>query len=621
MSTKQTISIPEQIDQQYRKYALYVIQSRGIPNFYDCITPVQRLILQNAPNQFSKTHAVIGSVFSTGHYHHGDCFFPDTRVNLGDGTSIEIGKWADLYPDARLIVKCIDPDTGKSTISLGHSPRVGHITDEMFQIEMENGEIFKCTKNHPFLVRKKGWIKAEELLPNDQIKSLSKKNSSIKIKSIQLIKLDLPARFYDITVERYHNFCVGTSQLVVHNSSLGSAISKLARPFGCADQILEGDGFFGTPANPRPAGARYTQVKLVPRYRTLLESHKDLNKLNEEGGSDWLNVTFPIGLSTHIVGIAVGYSSNILPRKFEEVEAYLQGDLTKRLKPHFRNFKGKITRVEGLKSAWLVEGEFQADKSSKIIRILSLSPLARYDTFITKLGLILDSRDIHYKIENRSKNEVEITIKLKCTDTEFDEISEKVRKETQKIVTENIVLVKDGMVMEYESIQEYLDQFRIHREEVLWKRSIKDGKDNSKELEFQEAKLKFLIFMQGKKRLNNEIIEWLHPFDPSIKSRLESIQLIRLSEKEIESTKTKILELKSDGIRLDKESQVQRKKWQDLKGVWEGSLKSKPKQTSLAGDTHSTSFNGIEIWNPEEALIEEPEDTDEESNDEQESEE
>ena len=45
------ITIPEQIDQDYRKYALYVIQSRGIPNFYDCLTPVQRLILQKQDNK------------------------------------------------------------------------------------------------------------------------------------------------------------------------------------------------------------------------------------------------------------------------------------------------------------------------------------------------------------------------------------------------------------------------------------------------------------------------------------------------------------------------------------------------------------------------------------------
>ena len=127
------ITISDQINVDYRKYALYVIQSRGIPNFYDALTPVQRLILQNSPSTFKKTVGVIGEVFSTGLYHHGD-------------------------------------------------------------------------------------------------------------------------------------------------SSMAQAISKLARPFSCAEQILLGDGFFGTPVNPAPSAPRYTQVKISSKYKEIIE------KLEGKGG-------------------------------------------------------------------------------------------------------------------------------------------------------------------------------------------------------------------------------------------------------------------------------------------------------------------------------------------------
>jgi DNA gyrase subunit A len=161
------ITISDQINVDYRKYALYVIQSRGIPNFYDALTPVQRLILQNSPSTFKKTVGVIGEVFSTGLYHHGDCFLYNTRINIADGTHVLIGDWAEKFPDFKLLVYCVD-ENGEKTTSLGHSPRVGQITDEMFEIELENGEIFRCTKNHPFLT-KRGWIKAEDLLDSDEI--------------------------------------------------------------------------------------------------------------------------------------------------------------------------------------------------------------------------------------------------------------------------------------------------------------------------------------------------------------------------------------------------------------------------------------------------------------------
>lgn len=169
---KSSITIPDQINQDYRKYALYVIQSRGIPNFYDCLTPVQRLILQKSPTSFNKTIGVVGEVFRTQLYHHGDCLDGSTEINLGDGTKIKIQDWYEKNPDSDLIVECIDPITGEKTLGLGHSPRIGQITDDMVEIEMENGEIIRCTPNHPFFVNGE-WIKAEDLSVNDDIKDFS----------------------------------------------------------------------------------------------------------------------------------------------------------------------------------------------------------------------------------------------------------------------------------------------------------------------------------------------------------------------------------------------------------------------------------------------------------------
>ena len=168
MSTN--LNISDQINQQYRTYALYVLQSRGIPNFYDALTPVQRLILENSPGKFNKTIGLVGEVIKTGLYHHGDCLDGETLINLADGTQVSIGDWAEKFPDIKLFVYCVD-ENGEKTISLGHSPRVGQITDEMFEIELENGEIFRCTKNHPFLTNR-GWIKAEDLLGSDEIVSI-----------------------------------------------------------------------------------------------------------------------------------------------------------------------------------------------------------------------------------------------------------------------------------------------------------------------------------------------------------------------------------------------------------------------------------------------------------------
>ncbi len=455
---ERSITISEQINNDYRRYALYVIQSRGIPNFYDALTPVQRIILQNSPSVFKKTVGVIGEVFSTGLYHHGD-------------------------------------------------------------------------------------------------------------------------------------------------SSLSSAISKLARPFGCSDQILLGDGFFGSPVNPTPSAARYTQVKISPKYKEIIEKYRDLNKPNEEGGFDWIHVDYPVGISTHIVGIAVGYKSNILPRKPEDIVSYLEGNKTKKIKPYFRGFKGKISKVDSLKCAWMIEGDIEVDPSSKTIKINSISPLQRYESFFTRLNFLLERSTLNYKIDNFSTEEVKMIVKLRCSDAEFKSISTEIAKETKQIVTENIVFVRDGNVLEYSNLEDYLEDFIVQREKTILKRLERDLLYLEDELDYLEAKLKFLVFMQEKKRSAEEVDNFLKPFKKEITRRLESISLIKLTKEEINKTKEEINDRKADIKSKNKQIKEQSLRVKEVVKNHSSQSKKSSRTTSLLGDSSEEYHNGIKIWTPEEETI------------------
>jgi DNA topoisomerase-2 len=458
-----TITISDQINTDYRKYALYVIQSRGIPNFYDALTPVQRLILQNSPSIFKKTVGVIGEVFSTGLYHHGD-------------------------------------------------------------------------------------------------------------------------------------------------SSMAQAISKLARPFSCSDQILLGDGFFGTPVNPVPSAPRYTQVKISPKYKDIIEKYKDLNNPNEEGGFDWIHVDYPVGISTHIVGIAVGYKSNILPRKPEEIVTYLEGNKTKKLKPYFRGFKGKISRMDSLRSAWLIEGDVEMDLAARTFKINSISPLQRYESFFIRLNSLLERSGINYKMDNFSTEDVKISIKFRCTDQEFKDICFLVAKETKQIVTENIVFVRDGSVLEYECIEDYLEDFIVHRELTILKRFERDLLYLQNDLEFLEAKLKFLTFMSDKKRSSDEVNEFLSSYKREISRRLESIPLTKLTKEEIIKTSEEIKSIKESIKNKIQEIKVQKTKSKGAEKYHASLGRKNSKTTSLLGDVKEEFHNGIRIFDLEE-IEEETEET------------
>jgi len=408
------LSISDQINNQYRTYALYVLQSRGIPNFYDGLTPVQRLILENSPAKFNKTVGLVGEVIKTGLYHHGD-------------------------------------------------------------------------------------------------------------------------------------------------SSLSGAISKLARPFGCAYGILDGDGFFGTPVNPSPSAPRYTSVKINSKIKDLIFNNYDLNDKNEEGGHDWLHVEVPIGLMTHVVGIAVGYRSNILPRKLEDVVEYLNGQ-QKLLKPFFKDFSGKITKYKNEENTWLIESGFEVDERKKTVRIFDLPPVMRYDSFINKLDSKLESYGVEYRIENRSQVKCDLIVSLRGADQiRFKEIVENISRLCKIIVKEDVIFIKDGGVMEFTSVKEYLDHFKGHLELVKLKRLNRDLDNYSKELEFLEAKLKFLNFMIAKKRSNQEILGFLSENSNWISQRLQKIEIIRLSSEHIKQTEFDIKDLKERILKSKKEVKEQDK--------------------------------------------------------------
>ena len=448
------INISDQINRQYRTYAIYVLQSRGIPNFYDGLTPVQRLLLENSPSKFNKTIGLVGEVIKTGLYHHGD-------------------------------------------------------------------------------------------------------------------------------------------------SSLAGAISKLARPFGCSYGVLEGDGFFGSPVNPSPSAPRYTSVRINQKIKDIISKNSDLNIKNEEGGHNWIHVEFPVGLLTHVVGIAVGYRSNILPRKMEDVLEYLQGS-PKLLKPYFKDFSGKITKWMNEESSWLIESGFDVDKNKKLIRIFDLPPVMRYDSFINKLDDKLDRMGHDYRIENMSQSKCDLIVSFKGMSIEtFEETVLTVSRLTKIIVKEDIIFVKDGNVMDFPSIKDYLDHFKAHLELVKLKRIIKDEQDSSKELAFLEAKLMFLNFMIAKKRNNNEIVDFISQFENWISIKLQKIEIIKLSLEHIKQTEENIKEIKKRIIQLKKDIKEQEKNY---KNVCKNLEKiSKTKQTKISNSLFEESqINGIEIFQIEE---------------------
>lgn len=172
-------SITEFLSDEYKEFAMYTIENRAIPSVIDGFKSSQRKVI-HVSNQIWKTGSektlkvfqLAGKVASDAYYHHGNCLDINTNILLDDGSFISIKDWLEKYPDVKFKVISYDEEKKEFTTGLGHTPRIGNITNIEFEIEMEDGSIIKCTENHPFLT-KRGWVEAKDLLDSDEIISIN----------------------------------------------------------------------------------------------------------------------------------------------------------------------------------------------------------------------------------------------------------------------------------------------------------------------------------------------------------------------------------------------------------------------------------------------------------------
>jgi hypothetical protein len=172
-------TITEFLSVEYKNFAMYSIEGRAIPSCIDGFKPSQRKVIHVA-NQIWKTgnekvlkiFQLSGKVASDVFYHHGDCLDFNTEIVKSDGTIIKIGEWFENFPEQKLELLSYDEEKSTYVTGIGHTPRVGSITSEEYQIEMIDGNIFKCTGNHPFYTQR-GWVSAEDLTEDDDIKNFN----------------------------------------------------------------------------------------------------------------------------------------------------------------------------------------------------------------------------------------------------------------------------------------------------------------------------------------------------------------------------------------------------------------------------------------------------------------
>jgi hypothetical protein len=387
------------------------------------------------------------------------------------------------------------------------------------------------------------------------------------------------------------------------DASLANAIARLAKPHSVAESLLEGDGNFGTPFKDHPAAPRYTSVKLSKNTLDIISEMSFLNK-GDISEISYLKVGLPIGLMIGVMGIAVGYKSVILPRSSSSIRDYISGK-TKSLKPSYKGFQGKVTKVKGMDSSWLLESNLEIDEFRKSIRIKGLPPVIKYERFIDRVRDLSEYYDFDFV--NESQEDIDVLFKLsKNSDKEsWESFKQTIEKITRIVVKESIVFIKDKTVVEYDTIEDYLDEFRdylqILKLEVLMYRRDK----SSYELEFLRAKLEYLKFMLDKKRNREEVLNFLKKYPNNISDRLDVIRLSALNVETIKETEIAIKEETQRLKTLNQEVRLQEKVLKSLK--FTNKAKVKVANSLFEEFRQPKELNGINVWEGPEDEIEETE--------------
>jgi DNA topoisomerase-2 len=234
----------------------------------------------------------------------------------------------------------------------------------------------------------------------------------MKIKTIKKNILDKPKNFYDITVDKYHNFTIGkNSMILTHNSSLDNGIVTMAQKFKNNAPLLDELGQYGSLRSPQAGAPRYIGTKLNNNFKLLYKDYDLLEFKEEEGETILIN-----GSS----GIAVGFAMNILNRDVKSVTDACIKVLGEKniveIKPSLNEFAGDFIQDKENHKRWIIRGKFQRVNTSTV-RITELPPSMTYEKYEEILDKLCDNKDI-VSYDDNCKDNIDYTIKFTRADLE-----------------------------------------------------------------------------------------------------------------------------------------------------------------------------------------------------------
>lgn len=274
------------------------------------------------------------------------------------------------------------------------------------------------------------------------------------------------------------------------DSSASGTISMLAGPYCNNIPLLQGIGQFGTRvATTSFAAPRYTYVKKYKMTENLVYPDLDIAPLKENyDGSTVEPISFlpiiPLVLLNGVSGIAVGWSTEILPRKLSDIVkatiSALDGKKINTIKPNYTYLDCSIKNID--ENQWLISGKCKIVDSSTI-HITELPPDVSLEKFKERLNKLEDDNKINSYVD-RSTGVIDVIVKFPRGSVKdwTEEYAVNFLKLTQK-KTERIVVVgwNNRSIVQYDNAETLVREFVEWRLKWYYKRY--ENKKNLDEIE------------------------------------------------------------------------------------------------------------------------------------------
>jgi DNA gyrase/topoisomerase IV subunit A len=213
---------------------------------------------------------------------------------------------------------------------------------------------------------------------------------------------------------------MAAEKLYVHgDASANGAINLLAAPFKNNTPLIEGLGEFGSRIKPDGIGApRYTDVKRSKAAEAFL--YTDLPNVPLTPNYDGSNMQpshflplIPTVLLNGISGVAVGYSTEVLPRSLKDlVQATIdtvQGKKPKKLMPAWTAYNVDVKGIGP--NQYEITGQAEIPNTS-MIRVTELPPGVKLDDFRKRL-IKMEEDDLIHDFDDNSAETINIEVTVK----------------------------------------------------------------------------------------------------------------------------------------------------------------------------------------------------------------